>query len=155
MNLDGALSEHLLQQVADGLRDEEGHFRLDRSVLRKHYARLVVDEGDAISFLSRSAESWGEAGLGFEMNGSRLRLEMVYPGDSPILQRLIGNPSYRLSAIFPPDHILYDLAAGYNGLAFSEQTLELDLTLVENRLVVDWHFKPDAELESALRKGFL
>lgn len=155
MNLDGALSEHLLQQIADGLRDEEGHLRLDRSILRKHYARLVANECDSVSFFTRSAERWGEAGLSFEMNGPRLTLQMEFPADSPIPHRLSGDPSYRLSAIFPSDHYLYELAAGYNGLAFSEKTLELSMTVLQNTLVVDWHFKPDAELESALRSGFL
>jgi len=57
-----------------------------------------------------------------------------------MIQRLSGDPSYRLSAIFPSDHDLYELAAGDNGLAFSEKTLELGMIVLENTLVVDWHF---------------
>jgi hypothetical protein len=155
MNLDGALSEHLLQQIADDLRDEEGRFRLDRGILRKHYAALAANECESVSFFLRSAERWGEVGPNLELKGPHLRLAIEYPDDSPIPQRLSEAPSYFLSAIFPSAHYLYELAAGYNGLAYSERTRDIGLTVLGSSVVVDWHFKPDAELESALRSGFL
>lgn len=134
--------------------DEKGRFELDREVLRKHYAALAANECESVRFLLKSAKRWGQTGPVLELEGSRLKLKIEFSDDSPIPQRLCVDPSYRLAAIFPSSHCLYELAVGYNGLAYSETTRELSLTLLENTVVIDWHFEPDAELESALCSTF-
>ena len=151
MDLDGGLSSYLLQQVKSGLLGEGERFQLDRGILKKHFGALAANESESVSYFLRSAKRWGGDVLCAQLTGPHLKLELEFPESSPIPQRLIGDASYRLSAIFPTSHFLYELAAGYNGLAFSERTRKLSLTAFKNSIVLEWHFEPDRDLETALR----
>ena len=146
MNPDEAFSDHLIHQVAEGLLDEEGRFRVDHSLLKRHYEALVSNEHEAVSYFMKSAERWESAKFESELKGSRLRIEIEYPENCPIPQRLGEEPSYRLSAIFQSNHYLHELAAGYNGLAFSKKTRDLSLDFLSNTLVLECRFVSDATL---------
>lgn len=150
MNDDGGLP--FLPQMAEGLMDEKGNFRLDHSILEKHYRKLVADEAEAVAYLLKAFKKWNIGDYSYELSETHLKLDVELPEDSSMAARLGGEPSYRLAAIFPPTHPLYELAVGYNALANSEQTREISLTIVEQTLILYWQFGPDSAFEGALRK---
>jgi hypothetical protein len=140
----------LVQQKADGLLDSEGRFRIDLSVLKDHYSSRFEHDYQAIVCCVQSAQRWDATGVEIRLGMSELKMNIDLAADSFVLERLGEDPKFRLSALFPQTHYLYEFATGYNVLAHSELSRRVEIAVSDQRVTVIWEFIPSSELRSSI-----
>jgi hypothetical protein len=146
-------SESVLDLLAlqqDTLLDPDGRWRIDERLLKQHYSSLVESDLEALLSLARSAERW-KAKMKVRLLSDEVRIDIALKTDSPVRDRLSETPHYRLSAIFPRSHFLFEFAAGYNILAHSDLGRDVAVRMDEKKLFISWKFEESAELTEAIQ----